>query len=290
MSGSGEYVPQGTRGDTHLKADGVLGPGPEQRLSLLGASSGGAMQHQAKQDTTPRGGSSPTNSSQSDTATTAHDQAAAAAGDGSGSLDASPGRGGSNSTAALDDDDAAAAAEAAAVASRKQHAAATAAAAAAAAANASPARATAAAAAAAAAATAAAMLAHVPCGYDASRAWLYRLVTYPHYFTPCPSCCATAGVPKREQLLTLFDTRPPHHAVYCCHCPSPKGTPGHYSASYGRDGALLQVRGVTRACAARASPPRLLLCAACASRTHARCPTPPRCHQSTNQPYHAPTM
>lgn len=77
-------------------------------------------------------------------------------------------------------------------------------------------------------------------GYDIKREWLYRLVTFPHYFTPCTSCCGGSHTPKREQLMTLFDTRAPHR-VFCCHCPSPKGSTGHFSASHGRDGALLQV-------------------------------------------------
>lgn len=78
-------------------------------------------------------------------------------------------------------------------------------------------------------------------GYDPKREWLYRLVTFPHYFTPCVSCCNGSNTPKREQLMTLFDTRAPHR-VFCCHCPTPKGSTGHFSASHGRDGALLQVR------------------------------------------------
>jgi hypothetical protein len=77
-------------------------------------------------------------------------------------------------------------------------------------------------------------------GYDVKREWLYRLVTFPHYFTPCTTCCCGSHTPKREQLMTLFDTRAPHR-VFCCHCPSPKGSTGHFSASHGRDGALLQV-------------------------------------------------
>lgn len=79
--------------------------------------------------------------------------------------------------------------------------------------------------------------------YDHKREWMYRLVTFPHYFTPCLSCCGNSNTPKREQLMTLFDTRAPHR-VFCCHCPTPKGSTGHFSASHGRDGALLQVRGV----------------------------------------------
>jgi hypothetical protein len=78
--------------------------------------------------------------------------------------------------------------------------------------------------------------------YDPRREWLYRLVTFPHYFTPCHSCCGGSNTPKREQLMTLFDTRAPHR-VFCCHCPTPKGSSGHFSASHGRDGALLQVCG-----------------------------------------------
>lgn len=77
-------------------------------------------------------------------------------------------------------------------------------------------------------------------GFDPKREWLYRLVTFPHYFTPCVTCCSGSSTPKREQLMTLFDTRAPHR-VFCCHCPTPKGSTGHFSASHGRDGALLQV-------------------------------------------------
>jgi hypothetical protein len=48
--------------------------------------------------------------------------------------------------------------------------------------------------------------------------WLYHLVTFPGYFTPCPSCCGATNVaPKREQLLTLFDLEA--RRVFCSHCP-----------------------------------------------------------------------
>ncbi len=53
------------------------------------------------------------------------------------------------------------------------------------------------------------------------REWLYRLVTFPSYFTPCPSCCGTNKAPKREQLVTHFDTAAPYE-VYCSHCPEHK--------------------------------------------------------------------
>lgn len=51
-----------------------------------------------------------------------------------------------------------------------------------------------------------------------SREWLYRLVMFPSYFTPCHNCTMGNRTPKREQLLTLFDTQCPAH-VYCSHCP-----------------------------------------------------------------------
>lgn len=55
-------------------------------------------------------------------------------------------------------------------------------------------------------------------GYKQSREWLYKLVTFPAYFTPCITCCSGSRTPKREQLMTLFDTRYPYK-VYCSHCP-----------------------------------------------------------------------
>ncbi|GBF96302.1 hypothetical protein Rsub_09097 [Raphidocelis subcapitata] len=51
-----------------------------------------------------------------------------------------------------------------------------------------------------------------------AREWLYRLVMFPSYFTPCHGCCGGNRTPKREQLLTLFDTQSPCR-VYCSHCP-----------------------------------------------------------------------
>ncbi|KIY92841.1 hypothetical protein MNEG_15121 [Monoraphidium neglectum] len=54
-----------------------------------------------------------------------------------------------------------------------------------------------------------------------AREWLYRLVMFPLYFTPCPGCCVTNRTPKREQLLTLFDTQCPMR-VLCSHCPEHK--------------------------------------------------------------------
>jgi hypothetical protein len=54
-----------------------------------------------------------------------------------------------------------------------------------------------------------------------SREWLYRLVMFPSYFTPCHGCCNGNKTPKREQLLTLFDTGCPSR-VYCSHCPEHK--------------------------------------------------------------------
>jgi hypothetical protein len=54
--------------------------------------------------------------------------------------------------------------------------------------------------------------------YCPSREWLYRLVTFPAYFTPCVNCCNGCRTPKREQLMTLFDTKFPHK-VFCSHCP-----------------------------------------------------------------------
>lgn len=54
--------------------------------------------------------------------------------------------------------------------------------------------------------------------YCPSKEWLYRLVTFPAYFTPCQNCCTGCRTPKREQLMTLFDTKFPHK-VFCSHCP-----------------------------------------------------------------------
>jgi hypothetical protein len=70
-------------------------------------------------------------------------------------------------------------------------------------------------------------------GYSTNREWLYRLFTFPAYFTPCVSCCGGSRAPKREQLMTLFDTLSPYQ-VYCSHCPEVK--------KRGNDGTLLQVR------------------------------------------------
>eukprot|EP00775_Hariotina_reticulata_P001597 gene1597-1937_t len=68
--------------------------------------------------------------------------------------------------------------------------------------------------------------------YCASQEWLYRLVTFPAYFTPCRTCCTGSRTPKREQLMTHFEIQAPYR-VYCSHCPE-------YTA---RGGAgLLQVR------------------------------------------------
>lgn len=71
-------------------------------------------------------------------------------------------------------------------------------------------------------------------GSCASREWLYALVTFPDYFTPCRQCCTGCRTPKREQLLTLFDTQAPH-GVFCSHCPE--------FVERGSTAALLQVRG-----------------------------------------------
>lgn len=68
--------------------------------------------------------------------------------------------------------------------------------------------------------------------YCTSREWLYRLVTFPSYFTPCVSCCGGSRAPKREQLMTQFDTMYPYK-VYCSHCPEVRTR---------TDGSLLQVR------------------------------------------------
>ncbi|KAI8476398.1 MAG: hypothetical protein J3K34DRAFT_455740 [Monoraphidium minutum] len=54
-----------------------------------------------------------------------------------------------------------------------------------------------------------------------AREWLYRLVMFPSYFTPCHGCCMGNRTPKREQLLTHFDTQCPLR-VYCSHCPEYK--------------------------------------------------------------------
>lgn len=73
---------------------------------------------------------------------------------------------------------------------------------------------------------------HPPAGgYTSNRDWLYRLVTFPSYFTPCTSCCGGSRTPKREQLMTQFDTQFPY-SVYCSHCPD----------SRTRSSTLLQVR------------------------------------------------
>jgi hypothetical protein len=69
--------------------------------------------------------------------------------------------------------------------------------------------------------------------YIQDKEWLYRLITFPSYFTPCPSCCGGARTPKREQLMTQFDTEYPYR-VYCSHCPECKDRAG--------SGCLLQVR------------------------------------------------
>jgi len=50
---------------------------------------------------------------------------------------------------------------------------------------------------------------------------------FPSYFTPCHTCCMGNRTPKREQLLTLFDTRSPKGDIYCSHCPEFK-TRGQY--------------------------------------------------------------
>lgn len=59
----------------------------------------------------------------------------------------------------------------------------------------------------------------IPAG--GTKEWLYRLVTFPAYFTPCPACCGVNRTPKREQLVTHFDTDYPTR-VYCSHCPEHK--------------------------------------------------------------------
>ncbi|KAF8073120.1 dnaK [Scenedesmus sp. PABB004] len=69
-------------------------------------------------------------------------------------------------------------------------------------------------------------------GSGGPREWLYRLVTFPSYFTPCVGCCNGARTPKREQLMTLFDTKAPHK-VFCSHCPE---------CQLNGTGSLLQVR------------------------------------------------
>ncbi|GBF94086.1 hypothetical protein Rsub_07354 [Raphidocelis subcapitata] len=51
-----------------------------------------------------------------------------------------------------------------------------------------------------------------------ARQWLYSLVMFPSYFTPCHGCTLGNRTPKREQLLTLFDTQSAG-SVYCSHCP-----------------------------------------------------------------------
>jgi len=55
-------------------------------------------------------------------------------------------------------------------------------------------------------------------GYCPSQEWLYRLVTFPAYFTPCRTCCSGSRTPKREQLMTHFEIQAPYR-VYCSHCP-----------------------------------------------------------------------
>lgn len=69
--------------------------------------------------------------------------------------------------------------------------------------------------------------------YIQDKEWLYRLITFPSYFTPCGSCCGSARTPKREQLMTQFDTEYPYR-VYCSHCPECKDRVN--------SGCLLQVR------------------------------------------------
>lgn len=54
-----------------------------------------------------------------------------------------------------------------------------------------------------------------------AREWLYRMVMFPSFFTPCHGCCMGNKTPKREQLLTHFDTQCPTR-VYCSHCPEQK--------------------------------------------------------------------
>eukprot|EP00775_Hariotina_reticulata_P013669 gene13669-13791_t len=58
-------------------------------------------------------------------------------------------------------------------------------------------------------------------GFSPSREWLYKLVTFPAYFTPCANCTSGCRTPKREQLMTLFDVQAPYR-VYCSHCPECK--------------------------------------------------------------------
>jgi hypothetical protein len=69
--------------------------------------------------------------------------------------------------------------------------------------------------------------------YIQDKEWLYRLITFPSYFTPCASCTGCARIPKREQLMTQFDTDYPYR-VYCSHCPECKDRVN--------SGCLLQVR------------------------------------------------
>jgi hypothetical protein len=53
--------------------------------------------------------------------------------------------------------------------------------------------------------------AHPPLGLSqAEREWMYHLVTFPSYFTPCGNCCSGTRTPKREQLITHFDTFSPY--------------------------------------------------------------------------------
>jgi uncharacterized membrane protein YgcG len=93
-----------------------------------------------------------------------------------------------------------------------------------------------------------------------AREWMYRLVMFPSYFTPCHGCCMGNKTPKREQLLTLFDTGRPSR-VYCSHCPDQKG----------RGPWLLQVRAAPWAAGSFA---RRMRSGSGARRAHA-CSRPP---------------
>jgi hypothetical protein len=53
-------------------------------------------------------------------------------------------------------------------------------------------------------------------GFSPSREWLYKLVTFPAYFTPCSSCTSGCRTPKREQLMTLFDVQAPYRVRMLC--------------------------------------------------------------------------
>ncbi len=80
-------------------------------------------------------------------------------------------------------------------------------------------------------------------GYIPAREWLYRLVTFPSYFTPCRPCTVGCRTPRREQLLTLFDMR--SFRVHCAHCTEARlpGCPGSDGTARGSGfGPLLQVR------------------------------------------------